>query len=37
MPRMLPRSWREGERYFSQGVKEQFMREMRDYVQGQMS
>ena len=30
MPTMLPRSWREGERYFSQGVKEQYLREMRD-------
>jgi hypothetical protein len=29
--------WREGERYFSRGVKEQFLREMRDYVRGQMS
>ena len=29
-PRELPKSWREGERYFSQGVKEQFLREMRD-------
>ena len=26
MPRMLPRSWREGERYFSQGVNAQHLR-----------
>ena len=25
-PRELPKSWREVERYFSQGVKEQFLR-----------
>ena len=37
MPRVLPRSWSEGERYFSQGIKEQFLREMRNYVQGQVT
>ena len=36
-PRELPRSWREGEHYFSHGVKEQYRREMRDYVRGQLS
>ena len=36
-PRELPKPWREGECYFSQGVKEQFLREMRDYVRGQLS
>ena len=36
-PRELPRSWEHGERYFSQGVKEQYQSEMRDYVRGQLS
>ena len=36
-PRELPRLWREGKRYFSQGVKEQFLRETRDCVRGQLS
>ena len=36
-PKELPKSWTEGEGYFSQGVKEQFLREMREYVRGQMS
>ena len=30
MPRTQPRSCREGERYFSQGVTQQYLREMRD-------
>ena len=30
-PRELPKSWREGESYFSQGVKEKSLREMRYY------
>ena len=36
-PRELPRLWREGERYFNHGVKEQYRREMRDYERGQLS
>ena len=36
-PRALPRSWEHGERYFSQGIKAQYRREMRDYVRGQLS